>query len=154
MMSQNAVEKTTFLQTCLFQYMIGNTDWNVKNRHNLEFIQVPGYSYLVPVPYDFDYAGLVSAPYAAHHESINLASVSMRYYQGKCVSKEEADKAIQTFLTKKERLLAICHEVPGLSERSIKHVTGYLNEFFEILENPKKTENYILNHCDRWPLDH
>ncbi|MEO5906428.1 MAG: hypothetical protein ABIQ11_06870, partial [Saprospiraceae bacterium] len=77
-MSEKAVERESFLRLTLFEFMIGNTDWYIPTRHNLDFIVVPGYKLMVPVPYDFDYSGLVGAHYAAHHESIKLPTVVTR----------------------------------------------------------------------------
>jgi hypothetical protein len=76
----------------LFEFMIGNTDWFIQNRHNLEFVVVPGHNLLVPIPYDFDYSGLVNAPYAVHHTSLELPSVEIRYYQGWCYSEEGSEQ--------------------------------------------------------------
>ena len=152
-MSRNALDSESLLKVCLFQYMIGNTDWFIQNRHNLEFIAVPGHPLLITVPFDFDYSGLVSAPYAAHHESIELPSVSVRYYQGKCAPPEEVYAALSLFKDKKEILLNMHKQIPGISDQSIKHVQGYLEDFFTIIENPKKTENHILRHCDMWPVE-
>ena len=150
--SQHSIDRNTLLRVCLFQYMIGNTDWFITNRHNLEFIGMPGIPRLVSIPYDFDYSGLVGAPYSSHHESLELMSTASRYYQGKCEQREVVLKHIDDFLAKKELLLATVHKIPGLDERSVKHATSYLEEFFLIIENPRKLETHILQHCDMWPV--
>lgn len=150
--SSSAVEKEPLLRVALFEYMIGNTDWYITNRHNLEFVAIPGYNVLVPIPYDFDYSGLVSAPYAAHHASIDLPSVSIRYYQGKCATDEEVHKILKTFLDQKEKILMTPHHIQGLSEKSINYSVAYLKEFYDIIENPKKLKNFIIEHCDMWPV--
>lgn len=151
--SQNGIDRKSFLRVCVFQFMIGNTDWFVKNRHNLEFIGVPGIPFLVPVPFDFDYSGLVGAPYASHHESLKMTSVLTRYYQGNCEPKEDVLSILNEFHDKKESLLKIAREIPGMNERSVKYAVDYLTEFFMIIENPKKVENYILRHCGMWPVE-
>ena len=150
--SSNAVEKEPMLRVALFEYMIGNTDWYITNRHNLEFVVIPDHKVLVPIPYDFDYSGLVDAPYAAHHESIELSSVSIRYYQGGCATSEEINKILKTFLDQKEKILMTPRHIQGLNEKSINYSTAYLKGFYDIIENPKKLENLILEHCDMWPV--
>lgn len=150
--SSNAVEKESMLRVALFEYMIGNTDWFITNRHNLEFVVIPGFKVLVPIPYDFDYSGLVDAPYAAHHESIDLSAVNIRYYQGGCAADEEVHKILQTFLEQKEKILMTPRQIQGLNEKSINYTTSYLKEFYDIIENPKKLENLIIEHCDMWPV--
>jgi hypothetical protein len=150
--SSNAVEKEQMVRVALFEYMIGNTDWYITNRHNLEFVAIPGYKVLVPIPYDFDYSGLVDAPYAAHHESIDLSSVSIRYYQGGCAPAEEINKILKTFLDQKEKILMSPRQIQGLNEKSINYSITYLKGFYDIIENPKKLENLIIEHCDMWPV--
>ena len=150
--SSSAVEKEPMLLVALFEYMIGNTDWYITNRHNLEFVAIPGFKVLVPIPYDFDYSGLVSAPYAAHHASIDLPSVTTRYYQGKCATEEEVHKILKPFFDQKEKILMTPHYIQGLNEKSVNYTISYLNSFFDIIENPKKLENLIMEHCDMWPV--
>lgn len=150
--SSSAVEKEPMLRVALFEYMIGNTDWYITNRHNLEFVAIPGFNVLVPIPYDFDYSGLVSAPYAAHHASIDLPSVTTRYYQGKCATEGEVHSTLKSFLDQKEKILMMPHHIQGLSEKSINYSVSYLKEFYDIIENQKKLENLIIEHCDMWPV--
>ena len=61
----------------LFQYMIGNTDWGLSNRHNVALVQckMDGMALPVPVPYDFDFCGLVDAPYAIPHHNHPISDV-------------------------------------------------------------------------------
>jgi len=149
--SQHAVETRPALMMYLFQFMIGNTDWFLTNRHNLDFFGFTGHPLLVTVPYDFDYSGLVFTPYASHHEKIGLASVTIRYYQGKCFPEDEVRAALQPFLDNKERILATVGMIPGLDERSQRHATDFLESFYDIVEHPKKFEQQVLRHCDMWP---
>ena len=74
----------------VFEYMIGNLDWAMQAGpagdnccHNTLPIG-PGPSGLVPVPYDWDFSGLVDAPYATPPDSINVTSVRQRRYRGFC----------------------------------------------------------------------
>lgn len=150
--SQHSIDHQSLLRVSLFQYMIGNTDWFITNRHNLEFIGLPGVPRLVSIPYDFDYSGLVGTPYSAHHESLKLISTSSRYYQGKCEPAEDVRRTVEEFVTRKELLLSVIQVIPGFDERSIRHASDYLNDFFLIIENPRKLETHILKHCDMWPV--
>jgi hypothetical protein len=149
--SSNAVDKQPLLLVALFQFMIGNTDWYIQNRHNLEFVGLPGHSLLVTIPYDFDYSGLVNAPYAVHHESLELTSISSRYYQGRCCPEAEVNAIVKIFLDQKTNILNMPGRIQGLDEREAREAQAYLSGFFEIIENPKKLENQVIKHCDMWP---
>ena len=150
--SNSAVDKAPMLKVALFEFMIGNTDWFIQNRHNLEFIGIPGHSLLVTIPYDFDYSGLVDASYAAHHPSINLSSVRIRYYQGWCFPDSDVEKALEIFHQQKDNILSMPYHIQGLNEKSANQARDYLADFFDIIENPNKLNNQILRHCDMWPV--
>ncbi len=136
----------------MFQYMIGNTDWYFFNNHNVEVCGIPGTSDLIPLPYDFDYAGLVKSPYAVPHDRIGTKTVLERYYQGYCRSEEETMETVQLFLSKKKEIMKMASTFPYFAKYSRKHVTQYLSKFFDILETPRKLKQEILWHCDKWPV--
>jgi hypothetical protein len=150
--SSKAVEKASELTMSLFQFMIGNTDWNILNRHNLDFLALPGHSLLVTIPYDFDYSGLVGTPYAVPHESLKLSSVTTRYYQGDCFTIEEVNQHLKIFREQKENILAAPYRIQGLNEKSIHQTVTYLNQFFDIIDHPQKLKNQIIKHCGLWPM--
>lgn len=150
--SKNAIDRQPFLRFCLFEFMIGNTDWYIPTRHNIEFVGIPGYNLLVTIPYDFDYSGLVHATYAIPHETLKLPDVAIRYYQGWCHTEAEVRGQLQVFLDQKENILAMPYHIQGLSEKSIHQAVEYLQDFYGIIENPKKLENQIVKHCDMWPV--
>lgn len=141
----NLVERETFgahmvergpLQClALFQYMIGNTDWAVSNLHNLEIINVPEFQKVIPVPYDFDYAGIVNTSYAVPHSSLPISDVQQRLYRGPKCSEEEAAQWIDHFRERKETILRTCHEALVLDEKDLKQVEKFIGDFFEELEN-------------------
>ena len=74
-----------FLRMAVFEYLIGNTDWSVEYRQNIKLIAASSSSAPIAVPYDFDHAGIVDAPYAAPAEELKLSSVRERRYRGYCV---------------------------------------------------------------------
>ncbi len=65
----------------VFQYMVGNTDWSMVQFHNAEVFQNLEGIY-VPVPYDFDWTGFVSARYARPDERLRIRNVRLRIYRG------------------------------------------------------------------------
>ena len=61
-------------RVALFEYMIGNLDWSVPVRHNIKLIVPKEDSNAIafPVPYDFDYSGLVKTDYAIPPPELEL----------------------------------------------------------------------------------
>jgi hypothetical protein len=134
----------------VFQFMIGNTDWQVYNSHNLAIIAKTGSIYPITVPYDFDYSGLVSTPYAVPNDQVPIRHVTERYYQGFCRTEEDTKRTIQLFLDKKEELLAFPEQFPHFTPMTKKSVIRYLQSFFSIIEDPKRWKREILQKCNQW----
>src|SRR5690606_14908282 len=108
----------------VFQYLIGNTDWEVLGRPGLEQcchnVRVtgprdgPG---LVALPYDFDSSGMVDAGYAAPHASLPISSVTQRLYRGFCVHNESLAPVRDEFLANRAAILALIRDDARLSPR-------------------------------------
>lgn len=133
---------------CLFQYMIGNTDWWYSTAHNLDIFSRKDSIMPIPIPYDFDYSGFVNTPYAVPNDRLPIKFVTERFYQGHCRSKEETKETIQIFLDKKAEMLKYCCEFPYFTKYSRKQAVKYLNSFFAILENESSIERKIIGTCD------
>jgi len=121
----------------LFEYMIGNTDWSAVGSHNVRLIKCQDYPLPLPIAYDFDYAGLVDAPYAVHGEGINLEEVTERLYLGMCRDKGVLEKQIPLFQEKKAAFYQIIEDFPYLENRDKKIMISYLDEFYDVLDSPK-----------------
>ncbi len=146
----NALDTTAFDIMALFQYMIGNTDWYVSNLHNLKLIKINSHRrpHPLPVPYDFDYSGLVNAIYAVPHEGLPIDSIRERYFMGLCRSEKYYNPVFKLFLDKKDDILNIFNNCNQLSDRNKKDVTNYLEGFYKIIENQKTAGKYIYGGCN------
>ena len=131
----------------LFEYMIGNTDWSAIGSHNVRLIKCQDYPLPLPIAYDFDYAGLVDAPYAVHGKGINLEYITDRLYLGMCRDKGVLEKQIPLFKEKKAAFYKIINDFPYLEGKDKKTMTSYLDEFYEILESPKSFRRNIAELC-------
>ncbi|MDH3649402.1 MAG: hypothetical protein OEQ53_06940 [Saprospiraceae bacterium] len=130
------VHKEQYQQLVLFQYMVGNTDWNLSRRHNIKFIQLSNSSSPVPVPYDFDYSGLVDAPYAVPHPSLPINKVSDRLWQYRGKPTDDLSAAVTHFLTHKDELLQLIHDFSWISSDGKTRISEYLLSFYDQIEEP------------------
>ena len=133
----------------LFQFMIGNTDWSIPGLHNIKLIKSKSAMIPNPIPiaYDFDHSGLVNATYAAPHESLEIPSVRVRKYRGFCGSDESMENAIALFKEKREAMLNTIRQFPYLNPAAKAKSLRYIEDFYKILDNPKKTKANITNAC-------
>src|SRR5687767_2429561 len=78
-------QKEAFLTMAVFEYLIGNTDWSIQFLQNIKLLATDANAVPVAVPYDFDHAGIVGAPYAYPAEELQMRSVKQRRYRGYCI---------------------------------------------------------------------
>jgi hypothetical protein len=132
----------------IFQYMIGNTDWAIPLNRNLKMVyrkEIPN-SAPVPVPYDFDYAGLVNASYASPSEILPITNVRERYYMGFERSKEEIIDALVIFRKNKMAIYETIEACQYLASDGKKDMINYLESFFRMIEKwDDVVEAFITN---------
>lgn len=114
----------------VFQYMIGNTDWEIAMIRNVRLIRAPETGKILVVPYDFDFSGLVSAPYASPSSESGLRTVQERFLMANGIKPEALKKATALLKGSKEKLLAICRS-KYLNRASIDQMTAYLETYFQ-----------------------
>lgn len=147
--NRDALDEKIFDQMCLFQFMIGNTDWYIYNKHNIKLLAAENFSFPVPIPYDFDYAGMVDADYATPHDKIPVKDVKERFYLGPCREQEVYQASFDLFQSEKGNILKACNNFAKLCPTSHDYVEGYIKEFYAILDSPEKRKTLVEAHCDR-----
>lgn len=130
----------------LFQYMIGNTDFSIVNFHNAEVFRLPDGQYH-PVPYDFDFSGLVDAPYAAPAALLGTRSVRDRVFRGFCRPTVDMTGLYSEFLALRGAFAATLRSQPELAPDNAERAIRYLEEFFKVIESPRARRNLIERRC-------
>ncbi|MBI9034698.1 MAG: hypothetical protein JEZ03_09540 [Bacteroidales bacterium] len=128
----------------LFQFMIGNTDYSVYNMHNVKLISVDPFSAPVVIPYDFDWCGQISAPYAIPNPIFNTTDVRQRIFRGFTRTEDELKPVIDKFNSKKELIQQLYEFFPLLNKKELKRVIDYNNEFYEIINSEKLLNREII----------
>ena len=134
----------------MFQYMIGNTDWNEPSMHNLELVKPrdPTSDYLVAVPFDFDYSGLINTYYAIPNEGLAIKSVKERLYRGLCQTPEINKAVLEHFIKHKEAIIEIASQLGDLSDAERNSMVRYLNEFYSHIQDKRGELLYrIFRDC-------
>jgi len=142
---QSNREHTTLV--CIFQYMIGNTDWAVPVDHNIKLLSPKKDTMLLPyiVPYDFDYCGLVNASYAVPHEMLGIKNVTDRLYRGFPRTIDELRVTAKNFLDNKEAIMSIVENDPLLNKSNKKIMWRYLEDFYdEIKSDNDLYRNFLM----------
>lgn len=142
------LDPATLHRMMLFAYMIGNTDFSIFALHNVRLVQDQE-RLLYPVPYDFDYSGLVDAPYAVPARVLGLKTVQERAYRGPCLTIDELEPVAAGFREKKAELLALVESVPGLDAGSRRHMRRYLEEFFKAIADRGTLKHELVDGCSK-----
>jgi len=118
-----------FYTTALFQYMIGNSDWDAMIGRNMKVVIKDGNK--LAIPYDFDFSGLVNASYALPNANYEMASIQERIYMGFEQDLEHLDATIAYFNTKKKTLKNTVKAFKVLRAKDRRAVIDYLESFFD-----------------------
>lgn len=137
---QDATHTHKITRLAVFQYLIGNTDWGVPSLHNIRLIAQTPTSQLIAVPYDFDWAALVDAPYAVPSEVLRIKSIHERLYRGYERSVEDMEFVFNEFRQKKQLLYDLYINCPYLDDKERRRVLNFFDEFYEIINNPRRAK--------------
>ncbi len=129
----------------VFQYMIGNTDWGVPTLHNIKLISKTPKSRTSCVPYDFDWASLVNAPYAIPNEKLNIESIHERLYRGYKRSAKDLEYIFREFRMKKENLYKLYQNCSYLSEKELERSLNYFDEFYKLIDDQKQINREFID---------
>lgn len=116
----------------VFQYMIGNTDWDVPMMRNVRLIR-PKDSRILVVPYDFDFSGFVSAPYASPSSESGLMTVRDRFLMANGIPREALRQAVQTLKNAQRDLYSLC-DSRYLTRDTSNDMVRYLESFFKSID--------------------
>jgi hypothetical protein len=131
----------------VFQYLIGNVDWGTGSSHNAKILNKDFKYY--PIPYDFDWSGFVYTPYSGPNElTADLHdNVRQRVYWGVCMPGIDYDGIQRTFDEKRDALFALVENQVGLSESNKESAAEYLEEFYEVIDDPARYDRRIKKSC-------
>ena len=135
----------------LFEYMIGNTDWSVPARHNIKLLlsKTDSFQHFYPVPYDFDYSGLVNTHYATPDPRLNISSVRQRVYRGYPRTLEELSAALGIFKAQKDNIYSLINRFQWVNSRNKNELISYLEEFFDLINQPAKVKDAFIQNARR-----
>jgi len=140
----SGITENSYYNTLLFNYMIGNLDWDISVGRNIKLIQKPDSDKLTIVPYDFDYAALVKAPHARLNPDFKQTNIEQRFAQGKFPNKAALDKTVNAFLVHKDDGFQCFMNCPILDKRIKKKMNRYLGSFYQILKDKSRLYKAFL----------
>jgi hypothetical protein len=131
----------------LFQYLIGNTDYSVPVLHNVELMARDTSVY--PVAYDFDFAGVVNAPYAIPDYRLPIKRVTQRLFRGPCAPANYYPAVIDLFKSRRDSIAALYRDDVGrlIPPGRVKETLEYFDDFYKTIGDARMFKREILEAC-------
>ena len=148
-LAPQAFAVVSVVRLAIFQYMIGNTDWSEAAGHNVALLQRGAGA--MAVPYDFDFSGLVDAPYATPNPEVGLESVRERRYLGWCRPPGVAEAVLADFRRARDEIVGVIEGFDRLDEGERAAMLDYLTPFFEEIETAERARGAFLRLCRTLP---
>lgn len=141
------LDETSLIKLSLFQYMIWNNDWSVPLLHNVKFVNTTSNSLPIPVPYDFDWAGIVSAPYRVGAIPVDETNVADMSYMGICLKKKKLIPFLEFYFSKKDEIYNLYRDFPYLDETQKERTLQMYDDFYSLIKKPGKANSNFKENC-------
>jgi len=143
--SPDSLDASQEVRVALFQYMIGNADWTYQHMRNLKLYRYEDGSGYFAVPYDFDFSGLVAAPYARPSRELGQRFVGDRVFLGLSQDQGLLRREIGYVLSKKGEMQELIHSFELLPKRSKREMIDYLSAFFETMKEVQQNRQTTVH---------
>lgn len=132
----------------MFEYMIGNTDWDISMMRNVRLLRTQAGGKILALPYDFDFSGLVSAPYASPSSDTGLKTVRDRFLMANGIKPDALKRAVMNIRKNRQALYDICRN-RFVSRETSDDMMLFLDTFFnQIGENDEVPQMLKMSEAD------
>jgi hypothetical protein len=140
------VDPNQILELAIFAAFIGHVDWSLAALHNVRLVRQSNGN-LMPVLYDMDFTGLVSTKYSIPDSRLGIRSVKDRLYRGPCKEPTELAAFLGAYRDKKDAILKLYDDQPGLDQRYRNDAKNWLTQWFKLLDNPRDAKWMFKDNC-------
>ena len=140
------VDQAQILEVAIFEAFVGNTDWSLAALHNIRLVRQQNMN-VMPVAYDLDFSGLVGTRYSTPDPRLGIRNVKERLYRGPCKEPEELVQFFTPYREKKDAILKLYDDTPGLDARYRNDAKSFLNQWFKMIETPRDAKWMFKENC-------
>ena len=130
----------------IFNYMIINTDYSVPIMHNVVLVSRNYFEPPLPVPYDFDWSGLINIPYDSPYVSY-ISGSPERVYKGPCLKMKGLLEILSELELKRRQIFTLFIEFPYLDDEKKSRNIQDLHLFFIMSRNKKLIREAFIMGC-------
>lgn len=146
--SQDSCSDSSVDRLSMFQFMIGNTDWYINTKHNTDVFELKLDRSLIPIPFDFDFSGVINTIYARPSKEIPINEVRQRYFKGSCRDLVSYDPTIQLFNEKKDEIFELYNSFTYLPKSVIRKSIRYYSKFYKIINDTEQVTESLYTACE------
>lgn len=117
----------------MYQYVVGNSDWDLRNGRNIKLLRQNGK--VIAVPYDFDFTGMVNAPYAVANPNYQMKFVRDRIYLGFEELLAQMHNTLFYLEGKQDEMIRVVKRFKHLPYDSRMDIIDYLKVYFDHMED-------------------
>jgi len=128
----------------VFAYYLGNTDWSLYSLHNIRLV-ITGDRY-VPVPYDFDWSGVVYSRYAKPDPRLGIPTVQDRLYRGPCLTPNDLAPVLAKYNEHRQDIKALYTRLP-LDDGYRRRAMDYIEDFYHVIGDQRQVKRELIEPC-------
>jgi len=148
-MTPFSLDKESYMKLTFFQYMIGNRDWYVSSRKNIDLMQ-PDDTSQAPyaIPYDFDFCGMIDADYTKPQGVPKEKLSERRIYKGICYSEGELNEVFDFYRRLRPAFVSIIKSQKYLSAYTRRQDIRYIGYFYKVIGDKNLLSKEFLERCE------
>jgi len=135
-----------FALMCMFNYMMLNTDYSIPIVHNVKLVSIDHFKPPIPVPYDFDWSGIINIPYDSPFAK-GTSRFPDRRYKGPCIKRKERQMVFTEMIAGRESLYKLYSDFPYLHEDMRARSLQELRMFYIILGSQELVRQEFKKDC-------
>ena len=143
---QDKLDQDQLSLMAIFNYMIINTDYSIPIMHNVVLVSRDYFEPPLPVPYDFDWSGLINIPYDSPYVA-HISGSPQRVYKGPCLRMKELEIILYEMQQKRLGIFELYLEFPYLDNEKKSRNIQDLHLFFIMSGNSKLIREAFIRGC-------
>lgn len=128
----------------LFNYMVGNLDWDIETNKNLAFVYCNDSVYVVP--YDFDFAAILYVQGKNEKMLLDKKPYHNMVLRKLCRSKNEYRNAVKMFRIHKKDIYKNLNDM-DIDKESKDFMKNYLFRYYFRMKNPVFLQRHLYKQC-------
>jgi len=131
---------SSYHNALMFNYMIGNADWQIKLQKNLKLVKHHNSDVYTLVPYDFDYSTIVNPPYMKLGEGIARVRIHESTVHSTAVDKLVLNQCIDRFKLLRKTGFTCFTKCDKMKVKEKMDMTAYIKSFYK---KTKRQEEFV-----------